>query len=60
MSNQHILVKLGWECYHAPKENQVHFVDDAAANAMLNDIKGCPHAFVLSSSASFNGRSWGI
>ena len=48
MPDQHILVKLGWECYRAPKENQVHFVDDAAANAMLNDIKGCPHAFVLS------------
>lgn len=47
MPDQHILVKLGWEYYHAPRKEQVHFVDDAATNAMLNDLKHCPHAFVL-------------
>lgn len=47
MSNQHILVKLGWERYKAPKENQVHFVEDESANTFLNDFKHYPHAYVL-------------
>ena len=47
MPDQHILVKLGWEYFHSSKKDQAHFVDDAAANAMLNDLDQCPHAFVL-------------
>lgn len=47
MSKEHILVKLGWEHYKAPKENQVHFVEDKSANTFLNDFKHYPHAYVL-------------
>ena len=47
MSKQHILVKLGWERYETPKENQVHFVEDESANMFLNDFKHYPHAYVL-------------
>jgi hypothetical protein len=47
MSKQPILVKLGWDRYNAPKDNQVHFVDDEAANTFLNDFKRYPHAYVL-------------
>ena len=47
MSKEHILVKLGWERYEAPKENQVHFVEDESANTFLNDFKHYPHAYVL-------------
>jgi endonuclease III len=47
MSKEHILVKLGWERYNAPKENQVHFVEDETANTFLNDFKRYPHAYVL-------------
>lgn len=47
MFKQHILVKLGWERYKAPKENQVHFVEDESANTFLNDFKRYPHAYVL-------------
>ena len=47
MHKQHILVKLGWERYNAPMENQVHFVDDKEANTFLNDLKHFPHAYVL-------------
>ena len=28
MSKRHMLVKLGWERYEAPKENLVHFVEN--------------------------------
>ncbi len=48
MLDQHILVKLGWKYFRSSKKDQVHFVDDVAANAMLNDLKHCPHAYVLS------------
>ena len=47
MSKQHILVKLGWERYKAPKKKQVHFVEDESANTFLNDFKRFPHAYVL-------------
>ena len=47
MPDQHILVKLGWKYFRSSRKDQVHFVDDAAANAMLNDLNHCPHAFVL-------------
>ncbi len=40
------LVEHGKQLFNAPKE-LVRFTPDAAANALLNDLTGHPHAFVL-------------
>ena len=40
------LVEHGKQLFNAPKQ-LVHFTDDEAANALLNDLTGHPHAFVL-------------
>ncbi|MDY5779961.1 MAG: hypothetical protein SPK04_08490 [Succinivibrionaceae bacterium] len=48
MSEEHILVKKGRECFEKPKENSVHLVGNEDANALLNDLCKFPHAYVLS------------
>ena len=47
MLNEHPLVKLGQKHFAAPKEKVIRFVEDAEANALLNDIEHFPHIFVL-------------
>ncbi len=44
---EHILVQIGKQLYNNPLQGEVHFVDNSAANALLNNLQDFPHAFVL-------------
>jgi endonuclease III len=42
-----LLVNIGKERFNNTRDEIVHMVDDASANALLNDLTNYPHAYVL-------------
>jgi len=46
-SQEHLIVRLGRELFTSPGREIVHLVDDASANAFLNDLEHNSHAYVL-------------
>ena len=47
MNDEHVLVRIGKDCFNNPSDNVVHLVEDTNANDLLNDLNNYPHAYVL-------------